>query len=640
MPQPSPTLISTDALTRPERAPVPLKVALVNMPFASSRYPSIQLGLLHAILTRRGHDARTYYFNLPFAASLGWETYELICRVQASLLGEWLFAGEAFGEWAPAPQSYLDRFAEDVQRAAERTGRDPAFFLDLRERVIPSFLQECLNAVAWDQYDVVGFGSVFEQNCAALALARLIKQRHPDVAIVFGGSNFEDEMGLEYVRGVPWIDYAVIGEGDEVFPALLDRIAAGEDIDGMPGVARRLPDGTVSFGGRAPMVRNLDALPEPEYGEFFRLAQQLELPRLTRGLSVVLPFETARGCWWGQKHHCTFCGLNGAGMAYRSKSPARALAGIDELAERYNVYAFEAVDNILDLRYIRDVFGPIVEQRKDYTFFYEVKANLNVDQLRELARGGVRQLQPGIESLNTHILKLMDKGTTGIQNVRLLKWARYYGIQISWNVLAGFPGERAEDFERQLEVMRLVPHLQPPSGIARIWLERYSPYFMKRDEMGITNIRAKEVYRYVYPPMLDAEQIAYFFDYDAANTVSDEAYEATSRYIESWQEAWKTADVPYLTYQRGAGRLIVVDGREVGQTPRVHLFDEHAARVYEFCGPTSHGAAQILEDLRRRGTPADSVTVQRDLDRFVELGLMLEEEGHYLSLALPANPNW
>ena len=40
----------------------------------------------------------------------------------------------------------------------------------------------------------------------------------------------------------------------------------------------------------------------------------------------LMVMETARGCWWDAKHHCTFCGLNGEFMGFRSKSPLRALA--------------------------------------------------------------------------------------------------------------------------------------------------------------------------------------------------------------------------------------------------------------------------------------------------------------------------
>jgi hypothetical protein len=73
----------------------------------------------------------------------------------------------------------------------------------------------------------------------------------------------------------------------------------------------------------------------------------------------------------------------------------------------------------------------------------------------------------------------------------------------------------------------------------------------------------------------------------------------------------------------------------------VHVFDEPAALIYEICGPTYHRPAAVLAGLRDgHGLDTDLDQVQRDLDAFTERGLMLEEDGQYLSLALPANRNW
>ena len=48
--------------------------------------------------------------------------------------------------------------------------------------------------------------------------------------ILFGGSNFDGEMGLELIRATPWIDQrAVIGEGDIAFPEILGRTLRGEE---------------------------------------------------------------------------------------------------------------------------------------------------------------------------------------------------------------------------------------------------------------------------------------------------------------------------------------------------------------------------------------------------------------------------
>ncbi len=58
------------------------------MPFGSTRYPSIQLGLLQAILPRAGIKATSHYLNMAFGARLGWEPYEQLCSLRSHLLGE------------------------------------------------------------------------------------------------------------------------------------------------------------------------------------------------------------------------------------------------------------------------------------------------------------------------------------------------------------------------------------------------------------------------------------------------------------------------------------------------------------------------------------------------------------------------
>src|SRR5262249_28362652 len=280
-------------------------------------------------------------------------------------------------------------------------------------------------------------------------------------------ANLEGEMGLEQARAFPFLDYVVVGEGDVLWPSLLRCLASGTDPDDLPGLLQRTRQGVVG-GGQAPPVRDLDALPTPNYDEFFDRAQRLGLTQQQKHHAWRLPFESSRGCWWGQKHHCTFCGLNGLGMGYRAKSPQRALAELAELARKHGVYTFFATDNILDPRYLKDLFLPLEEAKTAFQFFYEVKANLTREQLRTLHRGSVRILPPGIESLSSLAHGLMRKACTMVQNVRLIKWARYYGIKVTWNLLWGFPGETEEDYRQELAVLQRISHLEPPADCIRI----------------------------------------------------------------------------------------------------------------------------------------------------------------------------
>ncbi len=631
--------MSAHASARLEGAPEsPQRVGLVNMPFAAAIRPSIQCGLLKAVLVRAGHAVDVHYLNLELAAELGERVYgELAALRSDHLLGEWLFSVAAFGR-REDEQVYREAHPS-LAETCKQLGWTFEDLCRLRVETFPELVERWAAEIDWGGYAVVGFTSTFEQNVAALALARRVKERFPDVVTVFGGANFDGEMGPEYVRAFDWIDYAVVGEGDEALPALVARVGDGESAVGLPGVAARM-NGAVVESGPAPLVRNLDALPDPDYDDFFAALTRLGRERVLGNSMPLLLFESARGCWWGEKHHCTFCGLNALGMSYRSKSPQRIHAELRRLSARYQIANFEAVDNILDMRYLEELCRVLIESRYDYQIFYEVKANLRREQLRTLARAGVRIIQPGIESLSTHVLKLMRKGSTMLLNVRLLKWAHYYGITVAWNLLTGFPGETREDYEQQARLMPLLVHLPPPSGGGPIWLERFSPYFTD-ESFPVRDAAPSEAYRFAYPEgSVDVRRIAYFFSYTMGDTVPEKCLEGVYRSMQVWQDRWKESRRPVLVYQRTPDWIQVVDRREPG-SPRVHAFPGLEAAVYEACGDTYHTPARIATALdEEHGVSVDTETVEHALTRFCELGLMVQEDGQYLSLALPVNANW
>ena len=219
----------------------------------------------------------------------------------------------------------------------------------------------------------------------------------------------------------------------------------------------------VTVTAPTPPADQLDDLPAPDYDEYFQRAEDLGVLPRTGLRNVWLPIETGRGCWWGAKHHCTFCGLNGATMRFRSKSAERVLNELAEQARRYRSFHFEAVDNIVDMAYFTKLFPVLADRETGYEIFYEVKANLSREQLRLMAQAGVTHIQPGIESLSSNVLRLMRKGVRASQNVNLLRWAHYYGINVDWNLLWGFPGETEQDYADQAAVIPHLRHLPPPA---------------------------------------------------------------------------------------------------------------------------------------------------------------------------------
>src|SRR5262249_51859847 len=147
----------------------------------------------------------------------------------------------------------------------------------------------------------------------------------------------------------------------------------------------------------------------------------------------------------GQKHHCTFCGLNGQTMAFRAKSPDRVLSELKELLAKHPSNKVSMVDNIMPHPYFRDFLPRLGRQLPGLHVFYEQKANLSLDQVLTLKRAGVAVIQPGIEALCSSLLKRMDKGVSASQNLTLLRYARAADLAVNWNLLYAFPGDQAEE---------------------------------------------------------------------------------------------------------------------------------------------------------------------------------------------------
>jgi ribosomal peptide maturation radical SAM protein 1 len=379
-------------------------------------------------------------------------------------------------------------------------------------------------------------------------------------------------------------------------------------------------------------MNHLDDLPPPDYGEYFERAEDIGLQPRVGHREVWIPFESARGCWWGAKHHCTFCGLNGTTMRFRAKSPRRVLSELAQQARRYHSFRFEAVDNILDMSYLKELFPAIIESGADYEIFYEVKANLSRAQLKLLARGGVTHLQPGLESLSSNVLRLMDKGVRAAHNINLLRWAQYYGIDVGWNILWGFPGEIMQDYAEQAAVVPHLVHLRPPSSAARIWLERFSPLYAQPQRFRMRHRTPERSYRYIYPETIDLDRVAYFFDYQLDDALPDSAYEALRRAVADWTDAWKAEHPPVFRYWSAPGFLQIYDGRHRGREG-TYTFYGTLADIYLACSDRPTTAAAVRDKLRL-DLPVQAV--EEAFGEFRQRGLMFLDESLAVALALPA----
>lgn len=601
------------------------RVLLVAMPFLSLQRPALGIALLKASLRKAGIDCECKYLQFPFADAIGAAAYRSIADETPThdLVGEWVFTRALYGDDAQPDSAFLDGIFQD---GVETYDEALISSIERCRTLAPKFIETCADAIA-DQYDIVGFSTSFQQNIASLALARALKTRSPDLRVIFGGANCEGEMGIEIHRRFPFVDVVVDGEADQIAVALVKELREGKVPDTLSGVTYRSRGESLTVSGERQPVEDMDALPIPDHDDFIR---DFNSSSAAADISPQLVMETSRGCWWGQKHHCTFCGLNGQHMSYRSKSPGRAFAEVVELIERYGISTIFNTDNIVDMRYFSELLPKLRARGLRLQLFYETKSNLKKHQIRALHELGTRWFQPGIESLNTHVLKLMNKGVRGIQNVQLLKWAREFDFDIAWNLLCGFPGERPEDYEETARLIPLITHLQPPSAVSRFRLDRFSPMFEHPEKYGITEAAPYPAYRLCYPFGDESRRrLAYFFDCRSTTTPETlEAIHQTFSAVRAWQSHGRSASLE----GRVDGDTLVISDQRPDYGPAEYALSGVERDLYQMAEEI-HSEKQLLARLRQRVSLSED-ELKHHLDRLSERGLLMRENDTYLGLAV------
>jgi ribosomal peptide maturation radical SAM protein 1 len=615
-------------------------VSLVTMPWEMLERPSIQLGIVQAVLERAGFEVEVHSLKLAFvehcllatadrppSERIGLSNYKRVVERFDVGLGDWIFAVPPFHDTAAKDGEYLAYLrragAAEAEVAAARA----------MKALVPSFLERCADELLAAAPSVVGFTSGANQNVPSLVLAKLLKQRVPSLKILFGGSNCDGPMGAALHRAFPWIDVVVRGEAEAVLADVVGDLVANRPVRPRPGLCYREGERPVAVAQAPGATVAMDDVPTPIYDEYFERLERASF-RAEILPDVVLPYETARGCWWGARSHCTFCGLNGTSMAFRSKSPERVLDELPALAARYRRLDIQVVDNILDLGYVRDVLPRLRDAGHDFSVFYETKANLRKDQVQRFREAGVEWIQPGIESLSTPILRLMRKGVTALQNVRLLKWCAEYGVRVRWNVMYGLPREPMKEYERMAETMHSLTHLEAPS-LVRLGLDRFSPFHARPDEFGLEIVGPLPYYGMIYPADLATlTDLAYGFDYRHADGRDPDSYVGPLRAtIEHWR-AHRGRGYRSLRYRRGPG-FLVIDDRRPNLEGATYTFGATEAAIYLACDDGA-SAEEAWTAVGADGDhDADLEEVKEFLDELVERRLVYREDGRYLSLALP-----
>jgi ribosomal peptide maturation radical SAM protein 1 len=316
-------------------------------------------------------------------------------------------------------------------------------------------------------------------------------------------------------------------------------------------------------------------------------------------------------------------------MEFRAKNVDNVIQQLDELSRRYGILDFNAIDNIIAPEYIDKLFTRLAEANTDIRIHYEVRPSLTRAQLRHMRKGGLFSIQPGVESFSTHILKLMRKHTTGMRNLELIKWSTYYGINNLYNILLRFPGETAQDYRTQCEVISQIHHFQAPWAIAKARADRGSPMYSEPETQSISRLVPSPCYDYLFPKdRFNLNRVSYYFEHEMGDTLADREYDEIFAAVDVWQARWRQRPKPYLRYRKAWATILIEDGRNC--SPHVTTYSDRHASLYEYCAD-ARSAKEIAAEFE------GASWVDAAIEEFIERKFMVHLDNRYLSLALPEN---
>jgi len=266
-----------------------------------------------------------------------------------------------------------------------------------------------------------------------------------------------------------------------------------------------------------------------------------------------------------------------------------------------------------------------------------------------MIRAGITWVQPGIESLHTEVLRLMDKGIQGWQNIQLLKWCRELGLPLFWSIIWGFPGEKDDWYREMAAWVPPLEHLQAPDAMNRIRFDRYSVYHENARRLGLI-LFPVDALSFVYPVgPADLEGLSYFFATEPGvgplrymSSVTEalsrtQGTQAVFNAIRDWRMAWVTGKESMLRMEDREGVLTITDSRSCARSDR-HVLTGLARAVCLACdeAPRPGKLPGIIG--RDFGLTATDDEIAAVTDRLISDRLVLAMDGRLVGLALRAKP--
>ncbi len=302
-----------------------------------------------------------------------------------------------------------------------------------------NYLEVIKDKIANQDLLFVGLTVLTTEVSDAIKISKAIKQE-ADIPIAWGG--WHVTLFPEQCAQSPFIDYAVIDEGDFSVVGLANSLARGQALESK----------IIKTSGHLDM----NELPLPDYSLVDNIDNFITRPLGDKFQEIIgrpirwLPYQSSRGC----PSKCAFCiNIVTGNQDYRAKSPAKISGELEALAKKYNIEHFKILDDnfFASKNRVKEFCDIVLRRNLEFTWDGECRVDyfrddyLNDELLSRLKDTGLLQLVLGAESGSTKTLSYLCKNIVPQQTERAITSLQKHGIIADCSFMVGLPGETKEE---------------------------------------------------------------------------------------------------------------------------------------------------------------------------------------------------
>ncbi|MEF2965946.1 radical SAM protein [Paenibacillus sp. M1] len=448
------------------------RILLLFPPLGNHEHPHLGLPILKGYLAEHGYDScEIRDYNVVIMDRI---TRELMTEDSGSFsqsggnviqnydLARNIMKGNSFSDklksgWA---MDLIGRYLKTVGLyiVNHNIGFDPTSFQEVEKefqrvdpptdnnRIIRYIYDEVIPDIAEYNPNVIGISIVFaSQVLYSILICRLIKELYPHIKIVLGGAQ-PTLFWTAFLNSdvfSPYFDGIIREQGEIAFVALLDYWTKGiGKLEDIPNFTYRTDDGLHKVHNVI-KSEDMNNIPTPDFRDL-----PMDLYAYPK-----LPYQMSRGCYWGL---CAFCGYRGCATEYMIASKEKITRDLSILKQRHGIRIFHLMDDAIPPDKMLETAKFIVERELDITYaaFLRAEKGFTKEICDVLYKSGLRGVLFGIESANSRLLKLMDKGLSIRTMKEVLANFSAAGITNYLSIIIGFPTEEREEAMETLDFLK------------------------------------------------------------------------------------------------------------------------------------------------------------------------------------------